>query len=182
MNLVFLVDSSGSVNDTDFGKFQMFIKDLAEEFKDAISEGDTEVAAVLFSTIPKTKIEFDLDDYDHINDIKAAVDAFSHQHGGQTRTGEALTFTLEEVFKKAPRPSVKNVLVVLTDGKAQGNVTGPAQDVRDHGVEVFAIGVGPHSNEAQLKDIASDPDDKHVFHVTDYKLEDITGPILDGIC
>ncbi|XP_001633033.3 matrilin-2 [Nematostella vectensis] len=179
MNLVFLIDNSGSINDTEFDNFKEFAKKLAESF--TISATYTHVAAVYFNTLANFGFNLKYD----INVIKTAIDNLPNIGGG-THIGKALTYTLDNVFKVAPRQNVKNVLVVLTDGKSHDSVTLPAAAVRNYGpgVEVFAVGVGAgDSFVAQLNVIASDPDEDHVFHVEHFsQIESTTGAVEDEIC
>ena len=62
---------------------------------------------------------------------------------------------------------------MLTDGLSNGRaVSGPAQDLRNAGVNVFSVGVG-RASVNELNEIASDPDSTHVFHVA--RFNDISG-------
>ena len=63
------------------------------------------------------------------------------------------------------------------------DTTSEAAKLRDAGVTVFSIGVGSGANEQELKAMATDPDDTHVFTVTDFTLLDnITGTLAQKTC
>jgi len=88
---------------------------------------------------------------------------------GQTEIAPALQRGTDELLA-GDRPEAPNVLVLLTDGKADDPVatTNTAARIRQSGTQIFAIGVqsaigGPDTN--QLKIIASDPDETHIFFV-----------------
>ena len=62
---------------------------------------------------------------------------------------------------------IPKVLVLLTDGRSQGDAVGPpAGDLKRSGISIFSIGVGSGISVQQLKDIASDPDSEYVFQRT----------------
>ena len=105
--------------------------------------------------------------------------------GGNTATGAALTYTLKNIFtRNGARPTAKQVAIVITDGESlQDKVTEPAKKMRKAGVEIFAIGVGSNYNRAELEDMATNPDNEHVFHVDNFDtILDIEREILRDVC
>ena len=63
------------------------------------------------------------------------------------------------------------------------DTTSEAAKLRDAGVTVFSIGVGSGANEQELKEMATDPDDTHVFTVADFtSLDNITGTLAQKTC
>ena len=69
------------------------------------------------------------------------------------------------------RPEVLNIAVLITDGAGNRSrsITTEAQALQDTGARVFCLGISsPNLNEAQLNEVASDPDDQHVFIVSDF--------------
>lgn len=62
---------------------------------------------------------------------------------------------------------IPKVLVLLTDGRSQGDPVGPAADeLKKIGISIFGIGVGSRISMSQLNEIASDPDSEYVFRRT----------------
>lgn len=57
--------------------------------------------------------------------------------------GLALTYILENSFKveSGSRPGVPKIGILITDGKSQDDVIPPAQNLKDAGIELFAIGM-----------------------------------------
>ena len=54
---------------------------------------------------------------------------------------------------------------------------------RKRGIHLLAIGVGPSVEEAELRGIATDPDQSNVYVVRDFNaLTGIVYPMLAGIC
>ena len=133
-----------------------------------IGRTGTHIAVVQYST--NTKTEFDLGRYFTKTDMKSAVDRIPYQNGW-TYTAEALKFLRNNIFitqaGMRDDPGIPKVLVLLTDGKSQGDpVSPPAQVLKNMGVSIFSIGVGSGVSISQLNAIASDPDSEYVFQRT----------------
>ena len=67
---------------------------------------------------------------------------------------------MEFLLFTGDRPDIQNVAVLLSDGKStwEANNTIPeAELLKEAGVKVFAIGIGPEMNVDELKEIASAP-------------------------
>ena len=62
------------------------------------------------------------------------------------------------------RPGIRHVVIVLTDGNSQeADLTKEAaEDARETGLEVLAIGVGQHVSAEELHNIASERKSVHV--------------------
>ena len=75
------------------------------------------------------------------------------------------------------------MVIVLTDGKSNDDVTAPAQKLRDSGVIIFALGVGSGIDRNQLNTIATDPDAKHTFVVNNFDaLNSIIKTVKERAC
>uniref|UniRef100_A0A8C4R7K6 VWFA domain-containing protein n=1 Tax=Eptatretus burgeri TaxID=7764 RepID=A0A8C4R7K6_EPTBU len=107
--------------------------------------------------------------------------------GGNTQTGNAIAYVVQNVFSEAAgarplRPGISRVLILLTDGRSQDPVLGPALQAHKAGIRIFAIGVGEAVRE-ELGEVASEPDTAHVFHVSDYEAIDrIRDQLRQRIC
>ena len=68
------------------------------------------------------------------------------------------------------RPEVPNIAIILTDGKSNRpeETRLAAERARNHGIVIFTVGVGNETSRAELADMASDPDNRHVLTVTDF--------------
>ncbi|XP_078342465.1 uncharacterized protein LOC144628269 isoform X2 [Oculina patagonica] len=182
-NLVFVVDGSGSIEYQGKGNFQRskdFIIEIVRSFK--IGKEDTNVAVVLYSK--KAQVVFDLDKYYKTDDIVKKIEEMSYPNGG-TKTGYALDkvrkYVLGKHLKK-DRKSVPNVVLVLTDGLSQDDVEGPAKKLRDEGATIISLGVGCCFDDQELKEMATDPDEQHVFEVSFSALSEIKGAVRQQIC
>ena len=85
--------------------------------------------------------EFQPNKYNSKEDIFKAIDDMN-QIGKDTHTGKAIT-AVSQYFdaSRGGRPDLRQMLVVLTDGKSHDKVKGPADALRVKGVVIYAIGV-----------------------------------------
>ncbi|KAG9462185.1 hypothetical protein GDO78_014762, partial [Eleutherodactylus coqui] len=124
------------------------------------------VGVIQYSGAPQ--VELRLDSGLAKDDIKEKIKSVIFK-GGSTETGLALKYILRKGFPGGRDASVPKVLLVLSDGKSQGLPTVPALQIRDRGVQVFAVGV-KFPRWAELHSLASEPVAQHVFfaeHVDD---------------
>lgn len=181
-NIVFLVDGSGSIEHQGSGNFQRskdFIIGLVRRFN--IGRDEVNVATVLFWH--SYRIIHRLNTYYSKESVEAAIQAMSYPAGG-TRTGQGLNVIRNIIFDNlgAGRDILPKIVIVLTDGLSQDDVTGPAQALRDLGVTIISVGVGCCYYRAELNAMASDPDEDHVYGVSFADLQQITGSLRQQIC
>ncbi|KAI4890693.1 hypothetical protein NFI96_033753 [Prochilodus magdalenae] len=175
-DIYFLIDDSGSITNPDFDDMKKFILEFLQLFK--IGPNKVRLGLVKYATKPT--VEFDLNKFDNRDSIEKAVPKILHKGGG-TFTGDALTY-MGDLFRKAKeeREKVRQILIVITDGKSNDSVTLPAAALRGKGVSIYAIGVKT-ANESELLDMAHDPN--KMFFVTNYDaLRPLKNEILTDIC
>nr|XP_042712099.1 collagen alpha-6(VI) chain-like [Chrysemys picta bellii] len=175
-DIMFLVDSSGSIGPENFLKMKNFMRELVN--KSDISANRVQVGVIQFSGTQHE--EFQLDRYSSKSDIFSAIDNMS-LIGENTLTGSALTF-VSDYFKppKGARPAVKKFLILITDGEAQDEVKSPATALRDQGVIIYSVGVF-NANKPQLEEISGKPE--LVFYIEEFDiLKHIEDEIIFGIC
>lgn len=181
-NLVFVVDGSGSIEYQGRGNFQRskdFIIEIVKSF--TIGRDETNVAVVLYSST--AQLVFNLKKYYKSDDIVRAIQRMSYPGGG-TKTGKALDKVRKYAFKGLPkdRKSVPKVVMVLTDGLSQDDVSGPARKLRDNGATIISLGVGCCYDENELNEMATDPDEQHVLEVSFSGLNEFKGVVREQIC
>uniref|UniRef100_H2LIJ9 Collagen alpha-1(XIV) chain n=1 Tax=Oryzias latipes TaxID=8090 RepID=H2LIJ9_ORYLA len=173
-DVVILVDGSWSIGRVNFRLVRMFLENLVDAFDVVFMQKNKENKN--YSGDPR--IEWHLNTY-HTKD--AVIDAIKNMpyKGGNTLTGLALTFILENCFKPefGAREDVPKIGILITDGKSQDNVIPPAERLQEAGVELFAIGV-KNADENELRSIASEPDATHVYNVADFN---IMSSIVEGL-
>ena len=139
-DVVFIMDSSGSIGPDDYNRQKQFVKDLTNVF--VISATAARVSTIIYSDDPK--LMFDFDTYNDKQSINTAIDNLEYL-GNRTRIDKALALALE-VFSKS-RPAVPRITFVLTDGKQTQDFDAKPLDVavrplHDLGVQVYVVGIG----------------------------------------
>ncbi|XP_012622377.2 collagen alpha-5(VI) chain [Microcebus murinus] len=175
-DVMFLVDSSGSIGHENFEKMKTFMKNLLTKIQ--IGADKTQIGVVQFSD--DTKEEFQLNKYFTQKEISDAIDRMS-LIGRNTMMGHALT-SIARYFTgpMGARSGVKKFLILITDGEAQDDVRNPARVLRDKGVTIFSVGVYG-ANRPQLEEISGDG--TLVFHVENFDdLKTIESKLIFGIC
>uniref|UniRef100_A0A3Q0T242 VWFA domain-containing protein n=1 Tax=Amphilophus citrinellus TaxID=61819 RepID=A0A3Q0T242_AMPCI len=176
-DIFFLIDHSGSIHPTDFYDMKKFIIEFIHTFR--IGPQHVRMGVAKYADSPN--LEFDLTAYTDATELERAVEEIE-QVGGGTQTGRALEF-MGPHFQRAVATrghKVPEHLVVITDGKSQDKVKGPAEKLRAQGVTVYAIGV-KEADVNELKEISGDP--KRMFFVNNFDaLKPIKDDIITDIC
>ncbi|XP_028436030.1 collagen alpha-6(VI) chain isoform X2 [Perca flavescens] len=175
-DLLFLIDSSGSIYPQDYKKMKEFMKAVIS--KSFIGKNEVHVGVMQFSDVQQ--LAFPLTRYFSKEEMSAAINEMQ-QIGGGTLTGEAIT-DVSQYFDegRGGRPGMRQTLVVITDGEAQDEVKGPAEALREKGVVVYAIGV-VDANTTQLLEISGSPD--RVYAERDFDaLKDLESQLTLELC
>lgn len=175
-DLIFLIDSSGSIYPEDYQKMKDFMKSVIK--KSIIGQNEVHVGVMQFSTVQK--LEFALNQY-YTKDQLSKVINDMQQVGGGTHIGEAIT-AVSPYFDplKGGRPDLRQRLVVITDGESQDEVKRPAEALRAKGVVVYAIGVVA-ANTTQLLEISGSPDKMYAGRDFD-ALKDLENQVAMELC
>ncbi|XP_033980676.1 collagen alpha-1(XIV) chain-like isoform X5 [Trematomus bernacchii] len=178
-DIVILVDGSWSIGRINFRLVRTFLENLVKAF--SVEFDKTRIGLAQYSGDPR--IEWHLNAHTTKASVIDAVKNLPYK-GGNTLTGLALTFILENSFKpeSGSRPGVPKIGILITDGKSQDDVIPPAQSLREAGIELFAIGV-KNADENELKAIASPPEETHVYNVADFSvMSDIVEGLTKTVC
>lgn len=181
-DIYFLVDSSWSMGEENFEHVRQFLYSMIQTLHQ-VGGGRFKFALVQYNSRPET--EFQLNSYPTTQGVLAHIKAMSYRGGG-TRTGLGLDFLIRTHLNTASGSrageGVAQVVVVLTDGRSQDDVTEPAQVLRLADVEVFAVGV-QDAVDSELREMASQPHGTHVFSVDSFLgLRDIIQDLVVGLC
>ena len=177
---MFVVDGSGSIENQEKGNFQRakdFIIEIVKSFN--IEKDATQVALVLYNSNPDVVFKFKY----KFDEIEEEIQDMDYPGGG-TNTGKALDKVRNYVFKKLKkdREDLPKVVVVVTDGRSQDNVSVPAQQLRDDGATIISLGVGCCFVEDELNEMATDPDEKHVLEASFSELDKFKDAMKEQIC
>ncbi|XP_019627190.1 PREDICTED: von Willebrand factor A domain-containing protein 2-like [Branchiostoma belcheri] len=178
MDLVLVLDDSGSVGADNFNTLKEFVKRLTTQFD--FGQGATRLGILQYSTDVTTV--FSLNSYDTLEDINTAVDDMIYKGGG-TNTHLALYELVNNAFsvQNGGRPTASKVAVVITDGMSTQPITRAVQDVKAVGIIVYTMGVGTGTDQSELQQLASSPD--RVFGASNYdSLLTMTGSLANRFC
>ncbi|KAG8142304.1 putative von Willebrand factor A domain-containing protein [Naja naja] len=169
-DLLFLLDSSGSVSYYEFSRIKEFIAELLLPF--TFGPHDVQTGIVHISTTPI--LEFPFDRHFSTGAIQHAIRNIQ-QVMGDTNTGQTISFAKEKLFtaEAGARPNVPKVLVWVTDGFSKDDVAQPMQLLKDMGVTVFIVSTG-RGNYLELSAAASQPPEKHLHFVDRLRATDVT--------
>uniref|UniRef100_A0AAV2M875 VWFA domain-containing protein n=1 Tax=Knipowitschia caucasica TaxID=637954 RepID=A0AAV2M875_KNICA len=167
IDLVLVIDGSKSVRPQNFELVKKFVNQVVDSLD--VSAHGTRVGLVQYSS--RVRTEFPLNMYHTADEIKAAVMKVEYMEKG-TMTGLALKHMLENSFAEAEgaRPASRNIPrigLVFTDGRSQDDITEYAKKAKEAGITMYAVGVGK-AVEDELREIASDPVEKHFYYTTDF--------------
>uniref|UniRef100_A0AAR2KZ53 Collagen alpha-1(XII) chain n=1 Tax=Pygocentrus nattereri TaxID=42514 RepID=A0AAR2KZ53_PYGNA len=178
-DIVLLVDGSWSIGRLNFKTIRAFIARMVGVFD--IGPDRVQIGLAQYSGDPKT--EWHLNAHKTRESLLEAVANLPYK-GGNTLTGLALNYILQNNFKTnvGMRPNSRKIGVLVTDGKSQDDVIANSQNLREQGIELYAIGV-KNADENELRSIATDPDDIHMYNVADFSfLLDIVDELTDNLC
>lgn len=96
-DIIFLLDNSGSISQSNFELMLDFVKDVVKKF--AVDRNQVQFGLETFETGVRT--EFKLNTHSNRQEVLDAVDRVSYVGGGGTNTGDALQHIREKSFSKA---------------------------------------------------------------------------------
>lgn len=148
VDLAFILDGSGSIGDDTFELQKAFVNTVIDRMD--IGDNATRISVVQFAEQPR--MEIGLTAYSEAKQLQSAIQNIAYLSGA-TSTGAALQFTLDNVFQEARGGDIPKVVVVITDGQSQDDVSRPAQHLKDAQVLPYAIGVTNLVNVNELYQI-----------------------------
>ncbi|XP_040007868.1 collagen alpha-1(XX) chain isoform X2 [Xiphias gladius] len=165
-DIMLLVDGSWSIGRTNFRRVRDFLEGLVTPFN--IGPDHIQIGLTQYSGDPRT--EWHLNNFTTKDQLLEGVRNFRYK-GGNTFTGQALLHVMEENMKAkaGARSDTPFFLVLLTDGKSQDDAIAAANRLKNSGVEIIAVGV-KNADEAELRQVASEPVDLNVYNVNDFPL------------
>ncbi|XP_056620126.1 collagen alpha-1(XII) chain isoform X2 [Triplophysa dalaica] len=178
-DIVLLVDGSWSIGRLNFKIIRNFLSRMVGVFD--IGPDRVQIGLAQYSGDPKT--EWHLNAHATRQSLIEAVANLPYK-GGNTMTGMALNYILQNNFRPnvGLRPDSRKIGVLVTDGKSQDDIIGNSQNLRDSGIELYAIGV-KNADENELRSIATDPDEIHMYNVKDFSfLLDIVDDLTVNLC
>ena len=164
-DMIFVMDSSGSVGTVKFRRMKFFIRDFADSLD--IGPSATQVGVILFNEA--AWVGFHLNTFSEKAPLISGINDLRYNRG-YTNTADALCLLLQEGFSeengaRLTAAEVFSIAIVITDGVSNRNSTrcdnattyDAAEAVHNssHGILLFAIGITDEVNEEELLAIAS---------------------------
>uniref|UniRef100_A0A8C0ZVP5 VWFA domain-containing protein n=1 Tax=Castor canadensis TaxID=51338 RepID=A0A8C0ZVP5_CASCN len=112
MDIVFLIDGSGSIEQSDFSQMKNFVRAVMGQFEGT----NTMFSLMQYSNL--LKIHFTFDQFRTSSSPQSLVDSIE-QLNGLTFTATGILTVVKELFhsKNGARKSAKKILIVITDGQ-----------------------------------------------------------------
>ncbi|KAF3686674.1 Integrin alpha-11 Precursor [Channa argus] len=187
MDIVIVLDGSNSIYP--WYEVQAFLINILQKFH--IGPGQIQVGVVQYGE--KVVHEFKLSDYKSVEEVVKRARSIDQRGGEETNTALGINVARSQAFKQGGRRGAKKVMIVITDGESHdsADLQQAIEDSEKDGITRYAIavlgyynrrGINPEAFLNEIKYIASDPDDKHFFNVTDESaLKDIVDALGERI-
>ena len=174
IDLIFVLDSSGSVGSSNFQNVRNFVSNLVSQLE--IGPDNTQVGLLNFASSPR--IEFHLNTHQDNSSLVRAIANIPYTSGG-TNTAAALTTLLSEFSTvNGARPlqeGIPRVAIVVTDGQSNSRTATitAASNLHASNIIVYAVGVGSGIDIVELNAIASDPDSQYVRLLSTFNVNEL---------
>jgi len=182
VDIVYVIDSSGSLSYQDWKNIKEFFSSLTETLDVG---GKVHIGVVIFAS--GARKEVNLGSLADVDANVEAIMALPHM-GSKTNHAGALKKT-RKMFKKHGREDAAQLAIMMTDGQSTkfADKTEPeAEALKEAGVKLMNIGLGQYLDEKQLIRMASSADDgtpMYYFAADASKLASTVQPkILDMLC
>ncbi|XP_043934928.1 von Willebrand factor A domain-containing protein 1-like [Protopterus annectens] len=158
VDILFLVDSSGSITTYEFTK----IRELVEKLVNTFDVGLQRVLVSLVFISSNPILSFHFREYLTTSELRRAVTQLEQQFG-DTNSGKAFTFAQDHVFtpEGGSRMDVPKLVVWITDGFSTDDVIQPSHLLKEKGVQILAVSTGRTSYG--LREAVSTPDEEFLF-------------------
>uniref|UniRef100_A0A670JQW4 Integrin subunit alpha 10 n=1 Tax=Podarcis muralis TaxID=64176 RepID=A0A670JQW4_PODMU len=189
MDIIIVLDGSNSIYP--WYEVQNFLSNILSKF--FIDPEQIQVGVLQYSEVAVH--EWTLKDYQTAEEVIEAAKNISRQEGLETRTASAIHKACTEAFspERGGREGATKLMIVVTDGESHDGeeLQDALEECEKRNVTRYAIAVlghyirrqkDPDSFINEIKYIASDPDEKYFFNVTDEAaLNDIVDALGDRI-
>ena len=167
IDLIFVLDASGSIGSSNFNLVQNFVSNVVRNSD--IGSDKTRVGVVLFSS--SASVQFNLNTHLTKPSLLQAVANIPYTTGG-TNTAEGIDLSIQQfstAFGARPRSSgIPRIAIVVTDGQSNNPSETIAAAERAHLANIlsYAVGVGNNIDLTELNAIASAPQSQFVRLLT----------------
>lgn len=182
VDIVFVLDSSGSIKIDNWRRLLSFTKNVTEGFK--IGPANTQVGVVVYGN--KAKGVFNLNEYQDKDSLGNAIDNIRYLNQN-TNTSGGIRVMHEQMFRQenGDRSNAPNIAIVITDGEStydKDKTIPEANIARQKNIIVIAIGIGSQTSQIELEGIANKPSSKFVQQADFNTLDSIRRTVVDAAC
>merc|ERR1712002_37160 len=178
VDIMLLVHESNSIRPEDHRTITSFLSQIVSKF----DIGPDKVRIGLVQGNHLSTITWSLKTHQTKQSLLEAIDNL-HETGGGIYSGYALRVILQDQFKPSAgmRKDSQRIAVLIGDGNYRQDSHLSSAHMDDINLEFYAVGV--KTRETQLKEIASDPDETHMYNVSDFSsLLDIVDNLTINLC
>ncbi|XP_042269259.1 collagen alpha-1(XII) chain-like [Thunnus maccoyii] len=164
-----------NISRRDYRNMKSFLTKIVSYFD--IGPDKVQIGLVQGSEYPKT--EWQLNTHQTKQSLLEAINHLPQRRGDSS--GDDLGYTLGRLFKPKAgiRADSQRIAVLITDEESSYGIDPGAYDLKNIGIEIYIIAV----NKGQLRDITSDPEETHVFRVSNSSfLLDIVDNVTINLC
>lgn len=166
-DLAFLFDGSTYLGSNHFHQTLLLAKTLLSNYN--ISQEETNVAAAVYAS--RVVIGFNFTEHYSSSAVDATIENLPFLDETPLNVENALRVASEQIFT-TDRENVPDVLVIFVSHILSGNFTEIAQDLRDEGIKIIAIGIGSSFDIEQLEAMAD-----HVIIISYSDLDVMDGSV-----
>ncbi|XP_067265217.1 collagen alpha-3(VI) chain-like isoform X2 [Chanodichthys erythropterus] len=154
-DVVFLIDGTTKMR-TEFPAIRDMVQRVVEKLD--VGLDSVRVSVVQYSDDPK--LEFLLNEYSTREEVRQAIRRMRSKGGNQLNTGQALEYVSKTIYQRSAgsrvEEGVPQFLILVTGGKSNDDVSGPANQLKLS--RVAPLAVGAHDADAEeLKLISFSP-------------------------
>ena len=177
IDLIFVLDSSGSVGASNFQNVINFAANLVRQLQ--IGPDNTRVGLVRFAT--SATVLFHLNAYQNDSSLLQAIANVPYSSGSTNTPAGLITLLSEFSTEYGARPlqqGIPRVAIVVTDGRSNRGGGPPAtiaaaNDLHANNIIAYAVGVGDSILMDELNAIASDPDSQYVCLLSNFDINEL---------
>lgn len=155
-DVVFLIDGTTKMR-TQFPAIRDMVQRVVEKLD--VGLDNVRVSVVQYSDDPK--LEFLLNEYSTKEEVRQSIRRMRSKGGNQLNTGQALEYVSKTIYQRSAgsrvEEGVPQFLILVTGGKSNDDVSGPANQLKLS--RVAPLAVGAHDADAEeLKLISFSPE------------------------
>uniref|UniRef100_A0A672Q042 Collagen type VI alpha 3 chain n=1 Tax=Sinocyclocheilus grahami TaxID=75366 RepID=A0A672Q042_SINGR len=155
-DVVFLIDGTTKMR-TEFPAIRDMVQRVVEKLD--VGLDNVRVSVVQYSDDPN--LEFLLNEHSTKDEVRQAIRRMRSKGGNQLNTGQALEYVSKNIYQRSAgsrvEEGVPQFLILVTGGKSNDDVSGPANQLKSSRIAPLAVGAH-NADEEELKLISFSPE------------------------